>query len=609
MKNNNKLLLERNNNASIQWEQPLGEALDFIYKEEGEQFFQNAQGKILRIVSCVDEASLKNIDACLTQIVFFFGLATLGELEEAQRRANPDSLFVIIEPNTSLFHHAIEHDDFQKVNVDKHIFLVDTPEKVSELLKELTYTKALLFLRRPVFYFNSYYREHELSLIKEYVSAIREAIQAKFFRIGNSIHDSLLGLVHNMQNIPALCGAIDVNLLKGKMDNIPAFVVAAGPSLDKNIEELKKIEDKGIIIAVDTIAEKLVKNGIKPHFIASVERINVWEYFYENKLPYYEGAFLVAPPVIQSEVVEAFGGNVIFPMRNSVREYLWLGDMLGLAGDGHKIWMGASCSHVAAGLAIHLGASPIVLVGQDLAYGNGDLLKTHARDTEYDEKPEETPEEIFEVEGYHGDVVKTQDLWNQFRKLYEEKIKEDGLTVINATEGGAKIQGTIQMRLSEVVGKYCTTEIHMNEFLSRAPRNRLDLKIISAKMKAYCEKLEQISSESLTHLNKLKSILLKWDYYYKQRGAKYIFNTMQKTDAFYKMIPGDELLYHNIQGPMVILMQKFHLISEDGSEKSLKDNLLVQIEFCEMFSNTTWLIAQVIEENFPWITGDDKNVK
>ena len=54
-------------------------------------------------------------------------------------------------------------------------------------------------------------------------------------------------------------------------EEYPAFIVSAGPSLDKNIDELKNIKGRGVIMAVDTAIKPLLKKGIVPDIVASVD--------------------------------------------------------------------------------------------------------------------------------------------------------------------------------------------------------------------------------------------------------------------------------------------------------------------------------------------------
>lgn len=571
--------------------------------EEGTKWFWDERGTPVAITSEFDSANLP--DKELKQIIFFFGLTSIEEIVEVSRYANPSSLFVIIEPNLSVLRYALNIEDFSKLASINYMIAAVEANQMDEVLKSLVATKAFLLLKKPVFYLNSYYRRRDITLVKEYIIQIRDSIKHKFFRIGNSILDSLLGLIHNMQNLKAISVAPDTAAMKDCFKGYPAFVVAAGPSLDKNIEYLKKVGTRGIIIAVDTIAEKLVKNGIIPHVISSVERLNVWEYFFENKPPYYEHSYFVAPPVVQPAIIKAFNGRSILPMRQSVREYRWLSDILGLSED-YKVWMGASCVHTGIGLALHIGASPIVLVGQDLAYGE-DITKTHASGTEYDKLPMEAEiaDDILTVEGYYGQDVKTRLIWNDFRVILENLVGDLSIRVINATEGGARIKGTEQKSLSEVIAEFCTREIDGFSVFRNIPQTSIDWSGVSEKMRKYVNQLELLSSESLEHLKQLQDVRDKWEYYIDQLGTDGIFKILSKTDEFFQLIPRDELLYHNLQGPMVILLQKFHLIPENGSLESIRDNLLVQIEFCTMFTDTVWLVAQVIQENFPWDVGTD----
>jgi len=568
--------------------------------EQGVKWFQNKQDLPVFLTNDIDKSNLPSEN--LKQIIFFFGIASIDEILEVSRYAHPESFYVIIEPSESLLQYALNYEDFRRLeNINYMVAAIDS-HRITKVMGLLTSGKTLVLLKKPIFYFNSYYRKHDLGILKEYIVQIRDAITHKFFKVGNSIHDSLLGLIHNMQNLNAMSAAPDVAILKDKFKNLPAFIVAAGPSLDKNIEYLKKVNNKGIIIAVDTIAEKLVKSGIKPHFIASVERVKVWEYFFENKPSYYQDSYIVAPPVVEPKVFAAFNGKIILPIRESVREYRWFREMLQLSED-HMVWMGASCAHVALGWAVHIGASPITLVGQDLAYGE-DVTKTHASETEYDIKPEDEPEEILTVEGYYGGQVKTQSIWNEFRIIFEDRIRDLSLEVINATEGGAKIKGTKQRPLKEIVAQYCIQDINI-DLIQDLPRTTLDWNIIKQKLTVYVKEMEDTGNQSLKQLKKLEDIRDCWEYYVQHKGIDYIFSVLSKTETYFKMVPQNDLLYHNLQGPMLIILQKFHLIPDDGSLESLKQNVTLQIEFCEMFSYTAWLIAQVIQENFPW----DKEAK
>lgn len=597
----NIAFLEENGTHYLELTENNGDRLQFIGKDkEGNKFFL-ADNEEPRIISNeVDFDSAKNINPDIVQAIFCFGIVSIDEILQLAQHAHPESVFFLIETNFSLLQYALNEEDFIKLNKLNVMLIANGIECFEEPMKKISSSRLILLLRRPVFYFNSYYRNYEQKSLLPYIRKLRDVVCHKSFRIGNSIHDSLIGLIHNMVNIQHLNNYPRIAALENVFSNAPAFIIAAGPSLDKNIEHLKKIGDKGVIIAVDAIVGKLRKKGIVPHFIASVERVDVWELLVNNKQELFQESYLVGPLALQPEVVRTFGGKVILPLRQSVREYIWLSRLLGLE-ENDKIWMGASCAHVALGLAVHIGANPIVLVGQDLAFG--DDMTTHAAGTVHDEKPLDIPDEVIEVEGYYGEKVKTQSIWNDFRIMFEEYIAQGDIIVLNATEGGVRIQGASQITLEEAVATYCKPEspsIDVYSKVEKLERNSIDWSNVEKNLKQYVDKLEKISQESLEQLNILQSILDNWDDEVAQRGLAKIYQQMKKTEVFFQYIPQDELVYHNLQGPIVVLLQKFQLIENNEKEQSLKENLLVQIEFCKMFSDTLWLIAQVILENFKW---------
>lgn len=570
---------------------------------DGVKVFCDKEGTPFIIEPTIDVTQLPNPQ--LKQIIFFFGIASFEEILEIAKNTHKESLFIIIEPNPYLMQYAMHNEEFRRLNHINYIIVTEKPNKLTNLFKLIFSSKFFYLTKNISFYLDSYYRKYNGRTIKEYIKEIGTAIKNKYFNMGNSIHDSLIGLINNLNNIKKISENIDVARLKNAFSGVPAFVVAAGPSLDKNISDLKNAQGKGIIVAVDTIAQKLINSGIIPDFICTVERgAIVWEYFYENQ-KYPTNTFLVSSLVADPRIIEKFDKKVILPMRSGVREYFWFGEKLGLTKD-HYMWMGASCAHLAMGLALHVGASPIVMVGQDLAYGD---KGTHAGGTVYDQKPIAENQESLWVEGYYGKQVRTRKIWLEFKQIFENMIQNINVPIINATEGGAKINGAIQKNLVDVLSEYCNDDCNVYETLRNLPKTNLDWNNIESRIVDYVQGLEEYRRNVADHLSTLRDFKEIWQNNMPEKKVKKIYKVMKKTDQYYKAVNQDQLLYHNIQGPLTVLIQKFHTIEEAESLESLKQNLLVQIELCEMIENTAWLITQVFRENFPWSDSlnEDKN--
>ena len=59
---------------------------------------------------------------------------------------------------------------------------------------------------------------------------------------------------------------------RSKIRSNPVFIVASGPSLDKDIEWIKKNQDKAVVFACGSAIMPLLRNGIQPDF--SVETVS-----------------------------------------------------------------------------------------------------------------------------------------------------------------------------------------------------------------------------------------------------------------------------------------------------------------------------------------------
>lgn len=103
-------------------------------------------------------------------------------------------------------------------------------------------------------------------------------------------------------------------------------------------------------------------------------------------------------------------------------------------------------------LAYVLGHKNIVFIGQDLAFGKDGA--SHAKGHAF----AQADENIF-VKAYGGEgEVKTTYVWTLFKNQFENDIAQSSLENIksyNCTEGGARIEGTIERPFLEVMHELC----------------------------------------------------------------------------------------------------------------------------------------------------------
>jgi len=588
--NNIRLL----SNNSLHWIGEPDNEFSFRFFEENHENLDliEVNNKVIYLGHNVDMESIPNPNK--KELIFAMGIYSTSELEYLIQTMSKESFLVIVEPNCSFFNYVLREKDLSFFESPNVILFADDLSNLPMFLDKLFSTSLIFYLKNIRFYYTSYYREHDVDSCLSLVRQIKEISKYRTTLYGNSVEDSLMGFEHNMKNVRHLVRSRDTAQMRNLFEGVPAIVVAAGPSLNKNIQYLKQFKHKAVIIAVDTIAERLCEEGIIPDFICSIERGELtYTYFYKNK-SYPSEVTLVAPLLLYPEIFEEFTNDICIPIRDNVGEYVWLKDVMGLEGD-NSISIGQSCAHVAFGLAAHLGASPIVLVGQDLAYGNSPN-ETHASNTIYDSNPVASMDQKITTEGYYGGEVHTTEIWNAFRSWFESEIFNKQLQVINATEGGAKINHTIPMKLFDFYEEYF-----------RLGRESICVHDEIRQIQNYPLSLSQMVlnlSSELGHFKDLKMRLKKQ--HVLLQGIKLRENEsdekllkalkkLEKTDSLFNELMGHMLLRHNLQALLITSIWNLFEIEQVLSTGNLRKNKKIQLGFLEISIVVLNKITETIE--------------
>lgn len=564
---------------------------EYYVGSDGEfDFFQTGDGVPLGLKDEADGSFSPNPQ--VRELIFIIGIYGSREIEQIVDKANPKTMIFVIEPKLSWLLRAMEHKDMAVLARPNVVLIAQRFEALPKIIEQLFSSPALFLAANLRIYATYYYRVYGIGLYKEVFKVISTILKYKLFTIGNSIDDSLVGIRQNIANIRSLPRSKDISKLKNAFRNVPAIIVAAGPSVEKNMHLLKEAKGKALIIAADTITARLRREGIVPDFICTIERdLSIYDFFYKDKdIP--PEVTLVAPPVIVPRIIENFAGNVILPMRDSVREYFWLQEVLGLNND-YVISMGSSCAHLAFGLAAHMGAHPIVLVGQDLAYAE-DGERTHSLGTVYDEQninPFTVPK--IAVEGYYGGTVLSNEFWIAFRNWIELEIITKQITVINATEGGSKIEHTSQQPLRSVIDTYCRQEIDVLEVLAGIPGYQLDDVFIRTRLRQESDKITAIGELARRQQQRLER--LKLSETMSQQAMEACLETFRIGDEVLHAVYDHQLVMHAIQGEILHMMHRFYNIEERLAYDTLRENFIIQKNFVYVVEKVTGMIAEALQ--------------
>ncbi|MBQ7679159.1 MAG: motility associated factor glycosyltransferase family protein [Butyrivibrio sp.] len=238
---------------------------------------------------------------------------------------------------------------------------------------------------------------------------------------------------------------------------LPVIVVAAGPSLMCNVSQLKEIANRALIVCTDRAAATLVRQGIRPHLLITVDTIKSPVYLKHEELA---DVPLMAAFQTNPATQNYADGRMIYINALDTENRL-----PGLAGRVILQYdLGGNVATAAFTSFAQMGFRHVILIGQDLAMLGG---AHHA-----DDRTEGLFEagEVIEIEGIDGGMVQSHVDWVHFRDNYEAMIQRfPGTECIDATEGGALIHGSTVMTLQEAIAVYCTETWDIPAMLTDLP--------------------------------------------------------------------------------------------------------------------------------------------
>lgn len=404
--------------------------------------------------------------------IVIIGIANGTHIKRIMEETPKTSNILIYEPSFELFRRAMEEVDLS------FLFQLDIP--VAVIIDGLNENEIPLYFHLFISYDNMTLLKYYLSgnyaeLFPEKVEGFVKALKRHMTDIevgwNTTIRYTDITAENMFHNLPYLYEGYNVSDLRGILPpDIPVIVVSAGPSLNKNMMDLKKAVGKACIIATDTAMKPLLNAGIRPDLFAIVDGLKpklLFEHKDISKVP------MVTMTGVSIGPMDVHKGKKFFYQSGSAFENQILFELSRKECRDctlYNIPTGGSVATTAYSLGILMGAKTVILVGQDLAMtGN----RTHADGT-FKEKMDQidvNSEEYFEVESVDGGKVLTRADFKNYLDWFEKYIKEwDMITTIDATEGGALIHGSKVMTLKNAIRKYCTREYNVKWHIDRVKK-------------------------------------------------------------------------------------------------------------------------------------------
>lgn len=379
-----------------------------------------------------------------------FGMGYMAS--EILNQVGEDVHIIIAELNEDLLQDQIEvaNDLKQSNKPNVQFFIGRDAEKLTSILKS-TIPKTELHNVRVVVLesYLTYYPEYCRTLL----CIIDKYLVEMDIGINTAINLRRRGIQNTLSNRYAMQNGYDLSVHCDKYQGIPALIVSAGPSLNKNIHLIK--EFKGIILCVGRTLSTVLAQGVKPDFVVSVDPSDkIYETFgtsKEHDIP------LVTIIEGNDKVVKTSNGPRYFLYNSAV-----VSGILNLRVNP-TLAMSGTVASLCLSTAHYMGCEPIVFIGQDLAYTDDKRHSTLASDNliglgDNNARNYIPEKEIRYIKSYDGGVVPSEPVLISFLTWIQNFIKENPNTYINATEGGAFIYGAQHMPLKECIERYCIAE-------------------------------------------------------------------------------------------------------------------------------------------------------
>ncbi len=426
----------------------------------------------------LDKTELKNKQP---HAVILLGFGLGYETKRIISVLSADTVIAVIEPDPFQFFTAIQYIDISDLLKNKqiHFYVGQSVEKsVESIGSELQWPRFLNLPHRIIT--TSFIQRMHPAFPQQFSAAWQDALQREMMYRRSRISHGETVVINTLSNVEPILNYPGVSTLFHHLENIPAILAAAGPSLDKTVRSMKAIQNRVLITCVNTAYPILRKYGVRPHIVFAMDHNKHNTRSFDNDSPSQE-TFLIADPRVNSGIINHFKPRVFLSSWLSTTEkigepapldkipvpkmsgnavYKWLQKLADNKGD---IFGPGSVAVAGFHILVRLGCKQIILAGQDLAFTE---QKAYANGTIFDDKKlHRDDQSTHEIPSVNGGSVGTSETLHLYRKLLEHEIARfKDITVFNIS-AGAMINGTITSRIESILDEIPEDEINITGHL------------------------------------------------------------------------------------------------------------------------------------------------
>lgn len=400
------------------------------------------------------------------------GVCVLGfgmghHIAALHERIGSKGVVICYEPDAGLLRAVLERVDHSEWLSKGRFLLATESDDAAELSELISGFEAIVSLGVQIL-------EHPASNARlgesrsRFSAALTDVMKAARTQVVTTLAHSPVSFRNMLMNIEQYSSCPGVIELHNACAGATAVIVAAGPSLKKNLHLLKDAHtrERVVVIAVQTVLKQMLKEGIRPDFVTALDYHELSKRFYEGlSANDVEGIRLVVEPKANPAILDSFPGEILCidePLLNTV-----LGDELRRTMG--ELPNGGTVAHLSYYLARYLGCDPVVMIGQDLGFTDGQYYGAGAAIHKVwsGELNAHNTLEMLEwqriarmksllrpMKDIHGRRMYSDEQMATYLAQFEADFLRDrdrGLRVIDATEGGVAKRHTSAMTLDEAL--------------------------------------------------------------------------------------------------------------------------------------------------------------
>jgi hypothetical protein len=412
------------------------------------------------------EELVNSLQGQTAQHVLFYGIG-LGYHIDLFQRMNPNIPFSIFEPSISVFRTFAHQgpEDLLLSSMLRNVGIGSGELEASMFIRSFVdKTRGQITLCALPGYQSLFMQQ-----LDKFGHDLHLAMQYKESNLAVSHHFSDFWTFNSIRNFQQVLQMPNLFQKRKHFVGKPAVIVSAGPSLEQDIEVLRKIKEgrRAYLFSAGSALNTLLSHDLMPDAACTYDPQPHNDIVFQKML---DMGIDTLPIVFGSSV----GGSLMQVYQGPKFHFLTSQDSVtpGLLGRHALQWPvindATSIAIVTLQILAHLGCNPIILSGQNFAYLHG---RHYAGGIPYGQALEEPdPSATLSIKDVFGQAIRTSPSLFKMKQEMEGYIRAvSPLEVINTTSGGAAIEGAPFMEMARLLEQKLSRAVVDPEWMALEP--------------------------------------------------------------------------------------------------------------------------------------------